>query len=82
MRPTLERCHKCGKPKHGYYIGSEQCNCKDEPLPKGWECPRCGKIHSPYSLSCDCYPKATTKSTTTGTYFTVPQIDDVRNWVI
>lgn len=30
---------------------------------KGWECPRCNKIHSPMTTSCDCvainwnYPK-------------------------
>ena len=23
---------------------------------KGWECPRCGKIHAPYKMSCDCKP--------------------------
>jgi len=23
---------------------------------KGWECPRCGKINSPFAEKCDCFP--------------------------
>ena len=31
----------------------------------GWECPRCFKIHSPYSLTCDCAPRVFTTGGTT-----------------
>ena len=24
----------------------------------GWICPRCGKVHSPYSTNCDCPPES------------------------
>lgn len=34
---------------------------------QGWECPRCGKIHSPYSLMCDCPPRTFTASAISGT---------------
>jgi rubredoxin len=30
---------------------------------KGWECPRCGKIHAPFKLSCDCVPLAKNATT-------------------
>jgi hypothetical protein len=23
--------------------------------PKGWECPKCGKVHAPWVAECDCY---------------------------
>ena len=28
----------------------------------GWECPRCFKIHSPFSVTCDCPPRTFTSS--------------------
>lgn len=31
----------------------------------GWACPRCGKVHSPYSVICDCPPPSFTMSGTT-----------------
>lgn len=31
----------------------------------GWACPRCGKVHSPYSVVCDCPPPSYTMSGTT-----------------
>ena len=50
-----------------WYVGSlEDCNKYIEiymasisagiKLPTGWICPRCNKVHSPYSLLCDCKP--------------------------
>ena len=34
------------------------------PIPSGWICPRCQKVHSWMVLSCDCYPSVITASTT------------------
>ena len=38
----------------------------------GWECPRCFKIHSPFSVTCDCPPRTFTSggSTTLPLIFT------------
>lgn len=33
------------------------------PMMYGWICPRCGKVHSPYSTVCDCIPPSTTSTT-------------------
>lgn len=30
----------------------------------GWLCPRCQKVHSPYSTTCDCKPQAITSGST------------------
>jgi hypothetical protein len=30
----------------------------------GWECPRCGKIYSPFIPNCDCPPRTITATTT------------------
>ncbi len=49
-------CGACGGIISGY--GSSihaACNCPKHP--QGWECPRCNKIHSPYSLTCNCPPR-------------------------
>ena len=35
----------------------------------GWACPRCGKIHSPYSVTCDCPPPTITTSGSTTLFF-------------
>jgi hypothetical protein len=56
------KCLKCGKEltvmAGDGYTGICK-NCKDE-VPKsflyGWICPRCGKVHSPFSTKCDCPP--------------------------
>ena len=33
---------------------------------KGWECPRCGKIHNPISMTCGCpLPSGVTSAGTT-----------------
>lgn len=31
----------------------------------GWVCPRCGKVHSPYSIECNCTPLVNTFSSPT-----------------
>ena len=37
---------------------------KATPMPSGWICPRCQKVHSWMIQSCDCYPSVITASTT------------------
>ena len=34
----------------------------------GWTCPRCMKVHSPYSAQCDCPPPTFTTSASTFTF--------------
>lgn len=75
-------CVKCGKQVNS--ISSNYCstcagdyfqNC-DMPLPKsfgiryGWICPRCGKVYSPDTRSCDCSGDKGT--ITTGSTISVP----------
>ena len=33
------------------------------PIPSGWICPRCQKVHSWLSMTCDCEPKTVTSTT-------------------
>lgn len=50
-------CQKCLgliEPNEGYT--GHYCACKKDNKHIGWECPRCHKIHSPYSMTCDCLP--------------------------
>jgi len=44
---------------------------KQTPL-YGWECPRCFKIHSPFSLTCDCPPRTFTSGGNTNTFTFYP----------
>lgn len=37
---------------------------KSTPIPSGWICPRCQKVHNWMIQSCDCYPSVITASTT------------------
>lgn len=62
------RCSKCGGLIYGVpqYMADQWCNClPEEPKSNlvGWECPRCHKIHSPFSTECDCVPLTTTETT-------------------
>ena len=36
---------------------------KTTPIPSGWICPRCQKVHSWLSITCDCEPKTITRTT-------------------
>ena len=46
------------------YQNMELAAIKLTPIPSGWICPRCHKVHSWMVLSCDCYPSVITASTT------------------
>ena len=35
----------------------EQKKTEATPMLTGWICPRCGKVHSPFSMQCDCQPE-------------------------
>jgi hypothetical protein len=58
---TTIRCTNCwgilsGAPQN---TNDTMCTCinPNSSLPKkGWECPRCNKIHSPYKETCECKP--------------------------
>lgn len=45
-------------------VESEVAEIKSTPIPSGWICPRCQKVHSWMVQSCDCYPSVITASTT------------------
>lgn len=36
----------------------------NQPNNTGWLCPRCQKVHSPYSTTCDCKPQTVTSGNT------------------
>ena len=42
---------------------SEIAEIKATPMPSAWICPRCQKIHSWLSMTCDCEPKTITSTT-------------------
>jgi len=65
---NIQRCPKCG----GRYYGSPEytadylCTCivsTKETTLMGWECPRCGKIYSPFVRECNCPPPSTSSTT-------------------
>ncbi len=57
----MSKCILCGREltTADYYLVCGECNQKNlQPaIPmQGWVCPRCGKVHSPYSMECNCTP--------------------------
>lgn len=55
-------CPQCNRVISGIYAGTAgPCTCRQKIT--GWECPRCYKIHSPYSLTCDCHIGITSSGT-------------------
>jgi hypothetical protein len=42
---------------------AEIAEIKATPMPSGWICPRCQKVHSWLSMSCDCEPNTITSTT-------------------
>lgn len=61
---TGQVCELTGCPPDGCALGV--AGTPDKRMPntplQGWECPRCKKIHSPFTLHCDCPPKVNTKT--------------------
>lgn len=62
------RCKLCDK-ETTTTIDGLCCQCHtmevmrtQNPVSYGWECPRCGRIHSPLTQTCDCPPKYTIKT--------------------
>ena len=55
-------CVDCGGVKYGPLRSSIDYYCKcsikhpTQSYLQGWECPRCHKIHSPYTTECWCPP--------------------------
>ena len=69
MNTSNVYCDKCGKLISGTPTGTGQqyCDCKSQ-TPVGWICPRCHKVHSPYSMTCDCLPQTGTHGGSTTLY--------------
>ncbi len=58
------KCANCGSELQTGDTGFICSKCKskqiNQPFYYGWICPRCGKVHSPYSTHCDCTPPVIT----------------------
>lgn len=54
-------------------VESEVAEIKSTPIPSGWICPRCQKVHNWMVQSCDCPPNTITVTT----YDTRPNPQDV-----
>ena len=59
------KCLQCGKElttgdAHWLCRECEQKRETNPPMLTGWICPRCGKVHSPFSMQCDCPPPCKT----------------------
>ena len=44
-------------------VESEVAEIKSTPIPSGWICPRCQKVHSWLDMTCDCEPKTIISTT-------------------
>ena len=61
MTATI-KCENCGGIIYGTHWSTADVSCRcripasPSPTSKGWECPRCHKIHSPYKETCECRP--------------------------
>lgn len=60
-------CEKCGKEMTTTTIDGLCMECwsegyreKNHPAMFGWVCPRCGAVHSPFDMRCDCPPPTRT----------------------
>ena len=63
------KCVQCGRElgiTNDDFINGICGNCRfkeyTEPL-QGWICPRCGQVHSPFSLVCGCSPPTISSNT-------------------
>ena len=70
------KCICCGTELTTGDLGQTCFACKQKNMNNaigsltGWICPRCGKVHSPYSIQCDCPPHSVTfTGTSTGECF-------------
>jgi hypothetical protein len=74
------RCNKCGTELTNEDMQTTDCICnacrKNKDMQVfgmyGWICPRCGKVHSPFSTECSCPPPIKVWTGTT-TYQESPQ---------
>ena len=44
-------------------VESEVAEIKSTPIPSGWICPRCQKVHNWLDMTCDCEPKTIISTT-------------------
>ena len=47
-------CTRCGLPKNDWHNCPTNTHTPIEPLPIGWECPRCRQVWAPHIAQCSC----------------------------